>query len=63
MEFRHDELAAEMVKRGMNHKSDYSMPDISYLNESSRNATVNLSIAMHGLSSRCPECSKRILNI
>ena len=29
MSQRHDELAIEMVKRGMNHKSPYVQPDLS----------------------------------
>lgn len=60
MELRHNALAVEMIKRGMNHKSDYSMPDISYLPEQSRNAIVNVSTSKHDLSFRCLECSKRI---
>jgi hypothetical protein len=31
MQSRHDELAAEMLCRGYNHKSPYTQPDISYL--------------------------------
>ena len=60
MELRHNTLAIEMIKRGMNHKSEYTMPDISYLPESSQNAIVNITISKQDLISRCTECSKRI---
>jgi hypothetical protein len=61
MEFRHDELAAEMLRRGFNHQSPFEQPDISYLPEVEQHATVDLSISYADLSERCPECAKNIL--
>lgn len=55
MEKRHDILAKEMLKRGYNHQSPFSQPDISYLPK----MTVNKSDALSDLLSRCSECKKR----
>jgi len=33
MKQRHDELAAEMLRRGYNHSSPYEQPDVSYCYE------------------------------
>lgn len=60
MENRHDELAKEMSRRGMNHKSPYQQPDLSYLPENLRYAKVDLNISYHDLKSRCPDCGKLI---
>lgn len=60
METRHDELAAEMLKRGMNHQSPFLQPDISYLPTNEKNAVVDIQNSLNDLSSRCSECSKRI---
>jgi len=60
MKKRHDEVAKEMIKRCMNHKSDYIQPDISYLREDLRNAKVDIQISKIDLIERCEECKKRI---
>lgn len=50
---RHDQLAAEMLSRGMNHKSpmDYS-PNVS-------EGTVNVDANLIELRRRCPACAAR----
>ncbi len=58
MKTRHDQLAQEMIRRKFNHNSPYEMPDISYLEESERNAKVNLNLSVEDLISRCPICEK-----
>lgn len=63
MKKRHDELAAEMIKRGYNHESPYEQPDLSYLKDEERYAKVDVNISYSDLISRCPECAKRINNI
>lgn len=57
---RHDELAAEMLKRGFDHKSPMEFqPDVSYLPELYQNTMVNIEGALKELLSRCPDCAKR----
>jgi hypothetical protein len=60
MKYRHDQLAREMVKRGMNHKSDYVQPDISHLPFSERYAEVNTYKSLVDLEKRCPDCAGNI---
>lgn len=62
MKTRHDEIAHEMVLRGMNHKSPYEMPDLSYLPEWERYAKVDVEKSKKDLSERCPNCKRRIEN-
>ena len=59
---RHDILAREMIRRGMNHKSPYEQPDISYLPEDQQNCKVDLEISKADLIERCGNCKGRILN-
>lgn len=63
MKSRHDEIAAEMIRRGMNHNSPYEQPDLDYLPEFQRTAIVDRDISIKDLSKRCEKCRKRILNI
>ena len=56
MERRHDEIASEMLKRGMNHKSPYSQPDTSYLPE----AKMDIEYNIIDLYCRCHDCAARI---
>lgn len=56
MEVRHNELAQEMLIRGMNHKSPYLQPDVSYLPK----ANIDINFNLKDLSNRCENCSKRI---
>lgn len=60
MKIRHDELALEMIARGMNHKSPYELPDLSYLPNHERFARVNLLQSRQDLIQRCKICRKVI---
>jgi hypothetical protein len=60
MEFRHNQLALEITNRGMNHKSPYFQPDISYLPIDQLNAKVDIKVSIKDLMDRCPNCKKRI---
>jgi hypothetical protein len=51
---RHDELAAEMIKRGMNHKSEF--PEFKLWNEGYINSNQNII----ELKNRCEKCRKNI---
>ena len=51
---RHDELAIEMTRRGYNHKSP--LPEFKSWTEGNIDIEGNLK----ELTSRCPECKKRI---
>ena len=62
MQKRHDELVAEMLERGYNHNSPYDQPDLSHLKPEERFAQININNSLNDLSSRCPECAKRIRN-
>jgi len=54
MQARHDELAKEMERRGYNHRSPYTQPDISYL---PADMTVDVMESLADLCSRCSECA------
>ena len=56
---RHDELEAEMRKRGMNPKSPLEQPDFSYLSEGQRNFKVDVVAARELLLGRCEGCRAR----
>lgn len=60
MERRHDVLADEMLKRGMNHKSPFEQPDISYLPDDQQKSTVNTYSSVIDLCDRCPACRAKI---
>lgn len=60
MKLRHDNLAAEMLRRGYNHQSPYEQPDISYLQNSERYVKVDLEYNIKDLSDRCLDCGKLI---
>jgi len=58
---RHDELAAEMERRGMNHKSPFLPPSLNnYDGEYLRGFTVDHNMSILDLQKRCPECKKRL---
>jgi len=59
MKIEHDRLAAEMIRRGYNHKSPYDMPDISYLGYKAY-VKVDRGVSLMDLRERCVECRKRI---
>lgn len=60
MKFRHDVLAAEMVRRGYNHNSPYEQPDISYLPVDQQTAKADIEYNLKDLSSRCEDCRENI---
>lgn len=60
MSIRHDELAAEMVKRGGNHNSPYEQPDISHLPIEYITARADIDYNLADLAERCPDCAGRI---
>ena len=54
---RHDELAEEMLRRGMNHKSPLpELPDFSYLPDEHYNAKVDIEKSIKDLRIRCRRC-------
>ena len=57
---RHDELAVEMVSRGMNHKSLYEMPSISHLPLNEQIAKANIQRNVVDLANRCKSCAALI---
>lgn len=60
MQSRHDDLAQEMLRRDMNHKSPYTQPDISYLPEGFLSAEVDTDQSLKDLCHRCDDCRQRI---
>ena len=55
---RHDELATEMLRRGMNHKSPLpELPDFTYLPTHQYEAKVNKNTSIKDLKERCEECN------
>lgn len=59
---RHDELAAEMVRRGWNHGSPIEQPDFGYLSDWEREWKADPEAARQALMDRCPECRYMLLN-
>ncbi len=59
METRHDELAREMLRRGYNHNSPYTLPDLSHLSEYERTYKVDTQASLLMLLERCPDCNER----
>jgi hypothetical protein len=55
---RHDQLAKEMLDRGMRHQSPLPDYDLSYLPEAYRTYTVNAEASLAELSKRCADCRK-----
>ena len=53
---RHDQLAAEMENRGMNHKSPLKEYDISHLPEKHQKHILNVECALTELTRRCERC-------
>jgi hypothetical protein len=60
MKARHDELAKEMIKREMNHKSPYKQPSLSHLPKDERYAKADINYNLIDLANRCPDCKERI---
>jgi hypothetical protein len=57
METRHEDIVKEMIKRGYNHQSPYTMPDISYIKEKDN---IDIDKNILDLMNRCEDCKKRI---
>jgi hypothetical protein len=53
---RHDDLAAEMQRRGYNHQSPLPVVKFSYLSNEQRNAKVDVSKSEEDLRLRCDVC-------
>lgn len=53
---RHDELAAEMSRRGMQHGSPLEQPDFSYLPPEHRFYKVDREASLRLLVGRCEKC-------
>jgi hypothetical protein len=60
MEHRHNELVVEMLRRGYNHNSPYTQPDIRYLPLWQQNVVADREYNCKDLMLRCKECKKRI---
>jgi len=58
MKSRHDAIAKEMVRRGMNHKSPLKVPDYSYLPKKHKEYKIDAKSAEKELKSRCGKCFK-----
>ena len=59
---RHDALAEEMLKRGMNHKSPLvDIPDFESIYPEYYDKLVNTELSSSDLMGRCNECAKKIL--
>jgi hypothetical protein len=54
---RHDELVREMFRRGMQHKSPYSQPDLSGYDLTG--FVVDRSASLADLIGRCQDCKER----
>ena len=61
MKMRHDELAHEMTRRGMNHNSEYTQPDLSYLPDEDRLGLADIEASVKYLMDRCPDCAALIV--
>ena len=57
---RHDEVANEMLKRGMNYKSPLSQPDFSYLPVWQQNFKVDKEKNKQTLLERCEKCKSNV---
>jgi hypothetical protein len=57
---RHDEIAKEMNKRGMNHKSPLEVPNVAYLSSKEIFSFVNQKKSYQEIKKRCDNCRKII---
>lgn len=60
MASRHEELAAEMLRRGYNHRSPYEQPPLDHLSNEEQTATVDPKQSIADLTKRCLDCQSRI---
>ena len=59
---RHDELVAEMLRRGGNHNSPIEQPDFSYLTDEEREWRADPEAARLALMDRCWECRVMVMH-
>ena len=60
---RHDEIAIEMIRRGMNHTSPLTdVPDFTVHYSDYMDERVDLVVSIDDLMQRCPMCRARILS-
>jgi hypothetical protein len=64
MGLRHDQLVAEMLRRGMNHKSPFIQPELNkYPDDYIENFVVDTNKSLYDLIDRCSDCRGRIMDI
>ena len=56
---RHLAIATEMIRRGMNHKTDLPQCNIERLSEENRKAKIDRDRSFQDLMSRCPKCREK----
>jgi len=56
---RHDDLANELIKRKMNHKSPLEAVDICYLSDEEQKSRIDIDENMCELIRRCSKCRKK----
>jgi hypothetical protein len=61
MKTRHDELSAEIIRRGYWHESPYELPDLSAYDLTG--FTVDRAESMRDLASRCKDCAERMVRL
>lgn len=54
---RHEALAAEMRRRGFNHRSPLPECDLGYLPVAAREARVDVAVSARELAARCERCA------
>ena len=57
MQSRHDLLAYEMLRRGYNHNSPYTQPDVTYLSDEMLGVVPDIRGNLKDLACRCKECA------
>ena len=56
---RHDDLASEMLSRGMHHSCDIEQPDFSYLYEYEKKFVIDREKSLRTLLGICKSCRSR----
>jgi len=62
MQERHDILVAEMLARGMNHKSPYTQPSLQKYKDIEK-FVVDVNVSIQDLLDRCPTCRTNIISM
>lgn len=63
MQAWHDALAAEMVRRGYQHRSPYTTPALDYLPNEDLHGTVDRVATLELLAAKCCACATRIREV